>query len=245
MAARTAHVHGRKPGSARSCTFNSLERIGSTAHWSPRLASRVTTWHFAPAIRRLTFATHVTCSAGWVGAVVVFLALASIALISEDERTVRGAYLVMAPATWLVLVSLAHASLLSGIALSLGTPWGLFRHYWVVLKLAITLFSTVILLIYMGTFRQMAGVAADPVVQLGLVRNPSPVVHAVLALILLLIATWLAVYKPFGATPYARRINLQGSGDSSTAAVPGRPFLRTRRPGHRFGCTSSALPYLW
>jgi hypothetical protein len=72
----------------------------------------------------------------------------------------------------------------------------------------------------MGTFRQMAGVAADPVVQLGLVRNPSPLVHAVLALILLLIATWLAVYKPFGVTPYARRINRQGSGDSSAAAVP-------------------------
>jgi hypothetical protein len=85
---------------------------------------------------------------------------------------------------------------------------------------AITLFSTVILLIYMGTFRQMAGVAADPVVQLGLVRNPSPVVHAVLAPILLLIATSLAVYKPFGVTPYARRINRQGSGASSTAAVP-------------------------
>jgi hypothetical protein len=174
---------------------------------------------FAPAIRRLTFATHVTASAGWIGPVLVFLALASIALISEDERTVRGAHLVMAPAAWLVLVPLAHASLVSGIALSLGTPWGLFRHYWVVLKLAITLFSTVILLIYMGTFRQMAGVAADPVVQLGLVRNPSPVVHAVLALILLLIATWLAVYKPFGVTPYARRINRKGSGVTSAAAV--------------------------
>ena len=38
---------------------------------------------FAPAIRRLTFATHVTASAGWIGAVLVFLALASIALISD------------------------------------------------------------------------------------------------------------------------------------------------------------------
>src|SRR5688572_13631758 len=175
---------------------------------------------FAPALRKFTLRTPVSTSVAWIGAVLVFLALAAIALVSEDEGTVRGAYLVMAPAAWLVLVPLAHASLLSGIALSLGTPWGLFRHYWVVLKLAITLFSTVILLIYMGTFRQMAGVAADPVVQLGLVRNPSPVVHAVLALILLLIATWLAVYKPFGVTPYARRINRQGSGDSSAADVP-------------------------
>jgi hypothetical protein len=126
-------------------------------------------------------------------------------LTSEDEDTVRGAYLVMAPAAWFVLVPLAHASLLSGIALSLGTAWGLFRHYWVVLKLAITAFSTVILLVYMGTFQQMAGVASDPVVDLGLVRNPSPIVHAILALILLVAATVLGVYKPFGTTPYGRR----------------------------------------
>lgn len=158
-----------------------------------------------PALRRFTFTTHITSSVGWVGAVVAFLALAIIGLTSPDERTVRGAYLVMAPAAWFVLVPLAHASLLSGVALSLGTTWGLFRHYWVVLKLVITVFSTVILLIYMGTFRQMAGIAADPVVDLGLVRNASPMVHAILGLILLLIATVLGVYRPLGLTPYGTR----------------------------------------
>jgi uncharacterized membrane protein len=140
-----------------------------------------------------------------MGAVLVFLALAAIGLSSQDERTVRGAYLVMAPAAWFVLVPLAHASLVTGLALSLGTPWGLIRHYWVVLKLVITLFSTVILLIYMGTFGQMAGLAADPIVELGLVRNPSPLLHASLALVLLIGATVLAIYKPFGLTPYGAR----------------------------------------
>ena len=115
----------------------------------------------------------------------------------------------MAPAAWFVLVPLAHASLLSGIALSLGTPWGLFRHYWVVLKLGITVFATVILLIYMGTFRQMAGVAADPVMDLAVVRNASPIVHAILALVLLLAATVLGVYKPFGMTAYGRRKQIE------------------------------------
>jgi hypothetical protein len=159
----------------------------------------------APGLRRLTYTTHITSSVGWIGAVLVFLALAVIAMISQDERTVRGAYLVMAPAAWFVLVPLAHASLLSGIALSLGTAWGLFRHYWVVLKLLITVFATVILLIYMGTFRQMAGIAADPVVDLEFVRNASPIVHSVLAFILLIAATVLGVYKPFGMTPYGAR----------------------------------------
>ena len=160
---------------------------------------------FAPTLRKFTFTAHITSSVGWVGAALVFLALAAVGLLSDDEKTVRGAYLVMAPAAWFVLVPLAHASLVSGIALSLGTPWGLIRHYWVVVKLAITLFSTVILLIYMGTFRQMAGVAADPVVELGLVRNPSPLLHAILALMLLIAATVLAIYKPFGMTPYGTR----------------------------------------
>ena len=80
-----------------------------------------------PALRRFTFTTHITSSVGWVGAALAFLALAVIGFTSDDAVKVRGAYLLMAPAAWFVLVPLAHASLLSGIVLSLGTTWGLFR----------------------------------------------------------------------------------------------------------------------
>ena len=172
-----------------------------------------------PALRRFTFTTHITSSVGWVGAALAFLALAVIGFTSDDPLKVRGAYLLMAPAAWFVLVPLAHASLLSGIALSLGTTWGLVRYYWVVLKLGITVFATVILLIYMGTFRQMAGVAADPVVDLEVVRNGSPIVHAILALVLLVAATVLGVYKPFGTTAYGER-RLQEQRRSVSALVP-------------------------
>ena len=186
---------------------------------------------FAPALRKFTFTTHITSSVGWIGAVLAFLALALIGLTSEDEATVRGAYLVMAPAAWFVLVPLAHASLLSGIAISLGTPWGLIRHYWVVLKLLITAFATVILLIYMGTFRQMAGLAADPIVDLGLVRNPSPVLHAILALALLLIATVLGVYKPFGMTPYGSRKQAAERRPAAGASAFSGPLRSIRSTG--------------
>jgi hypothetical protein len=71
------------------------------------------------ALRRFVFTTHVTSSVGWVGAVLVFLALSLIGLTSPNEATARGAYLVMAPAAWFVLVPLAHASLLTGVAISL------------------------------------------------------------------------------------------------------------------------------
>ena len=158
-----------------------------------------------PSVKRLALTAHITASVGWVGAALVFLAVAALGLTSGEALVVRGAYMVMEPAAWLVLLPLAVASLLTGIVVSLGTPWGLFRHYWVVLKLLITVFSTAVLLIYMQTFSEMAGVAADPGVALARVRNPSPVLHAILALVLLMTATVLAIYKPLGLTAYGRR----------------------------------------
>ncbi len=72
-------------------------------------------------------------------------------------------------------------------------------------KLSITVFITVVLLLYTETFRVMADVAADPALALASVRNPSPIIHAVLALIVLIVATVLAVYKPKGMTRYGWR----------------------------------------
>jgi hypothetical protein len=158
-----------------------------------------------PGLRRLALTAHVTASVGWLGAVACFLALGVVALTSQDPRAVRGVYLVMEPAGKLVLVPLAFASLLTGLIQSLGTVWGLFQHYWVVFKLLINVVANVVLLLYLETFRAMAGVAADPSADLGMVRNPSPVLHAALALVLLLVATVLAVYKPRGITRYGQR----------------------------------------
>jgi hypothetical protein len=135
----------------------------------------------------------------------VFLGLAVVGLTSPNAQTVRGAYLVMEPAAWFVLVPLAFASLLTGLVQSLSTTWGLFRHYWVVFKLVINVVTTIVLLVYMETFSFMAGVAADPNAELGVVRNVSPVLHAGAALLLLVVATTLAVYKPRGVTRYGRR----------------------------------------
>jgi hypothetical protein len=112
---------------------------------------------------------------------------------------------VMEPAAWLVLVPLAFASLLTGLIQSLGTTWGLFRHYWVVFKLLLNLMATIVLLTYMETFAVMADVAADPSADLGMVRNASPGLHASLALLVLVVAVVLAVYKPRGMTRYGRR----------------------------------------
>jgi DMSO/TMAO reductase YedYZ heme-binding membrane subunit len=158
-----------------------------------------------PRLRKIALTAHVAASVGWLGAVAAFLGLGIIGLASDDADTVRAVYLAMEPAAWLVLVPLAFASLLTGLVQSLGTTWGLFRHYWVVFKLVINVFATIVLLLYMETFSSLAGVAADPTTDLDRVRSASPVLHAALALLLLLVATTLAVYKPQGMTSYGRR----------------------------------------
>lgn len=158
-----------------------------------------------PWLRKLALTAHVTASVGWIGAVVAFLALAAIGLTNQDPQTIRGAYLVMRPAAWLVLIPLALASLLTGLASSLGTTWGLLRHYWVIFKLVLNLFASLVLVVYLETFELMADAAANPSVDLGSVRNPSPLLHAALALIVLLVAAVLGVYKPRGMTRYGWR----------------------------------------
>jgi hypothetical protein len=158
-----------------------------------------------PSMRRFALTAHVAFSVGWLGAIAAFLALAVVGLTSQDAETVRGVYLVMEPAAWLILVPIAFASLLTGLVQALGTSWGLFRHYWVLFKLVINLLATAVLLLYMQTFDAMARLAADPNADLNTVRSLSPALHAALALVLLLVATTLAVYKPRGMTPYGQR----------------------------------------
>lgn len=184
-----------------------------------------------PRLRRFALTVHVTSSVGWVGAVAAFIALAVAVLVTEDVQVVRGAYFAMELTGWAVLVPLSLASLLSGLVQSLGTTWGLFRHWWVLAKLLINLVATAVLLGFMGELGPLVVVAADPRSSTGdllLLRNPSPLVHAVLALVVLLVAVTLAVFKPWGRTRYGRRKQHEHHTEAATTRerAPAQPELR-------------------
>src|SRR5260370_8638769 len=101
-----------------------------------------------PGFRKVMLTAHVTSSIGWFGAVSAFLALAIVGMTSQDRDLVRAAYLVMGLTTWFVIVPLALVSLLTGVVSSLGTRWGLFRYYWVLMKFVITILSTLWFLLH-------------------------------------------------------------------------------------------------
>jgi len=156
-----------------------------------------------PRLRKLGLTVHVATSVGWLGAILAYVALNAVALGGKDVQAVRAAYLMMEPVAWYAVVPLAIASLVSGIVQSLGTSWGLFRHYWVLISLTITALATLVLLLHMRDVGRLAQRAADPTTdptELG-----GDLVHAVGGLLVLLVPLVLNIYKPRGLTRRGRR----------------------------------------
>jgi hypothetical protein len=159
-----------------------------------------------PGLRKFALTMHITFSVGWIGAVAAYIALDVTTVISQDVQTVRAAYLAMALTARYVIVPLAIASLLTGLLMSLGTRWGLFRHYWVLISLLLTVMATAVLLVETRTINHLAGIAANPATSGNDLRGlESTLVHSVGGMVVLLVVMWLNVYKPRGLTAYGWR----------------------------------------
>lgn len=176
-----------------------------------------------PALRKLNLTAHITSSVGWLGAVASFLVLSIAGLISENAETVRSAYLAMNLIGLSIIVPLSLAAMLTGLVQSLGTRWGLFRHYWVLVKLTLTIGATTLLLLHQ--FTAVAGAARRVTVaeaiqpevgQLG----TQLVGDAGLAVAVLLVITILSVYKPWGRTLYGRRKQQEEEGRETLSGTP-------------------------
>jgi hypothetical protein len=155
-----------------------------------------------PGLRKAVLTAHVTTSVGWLGAVAAYLVLDIATRVSQDVTTVRGAYIAMELTVRYAIVPLALAAVLIGILNALGTPWGLFRHYWVLIKLGLTVVATWVLLqeaSVVGRFADLAATSADPRA-LG-----STLVHSGGGLLILLTTTVLSVFRPRGVTRYGWR----------------------------------------
>lgn len=167
----------------------------------------------SPRLRKLVLTVHVVTSVGFPGAVACFLVLAVLGLTTSDVQVIRAAYLAMERIAWIAIIPLCFATLLTGIISSLGTNWGLFRYYWIVVKLLITIPSTAILLVHMRPIEYMADAAMGSMSGADLRKLQLQLILASAAAVLvLLVATALSVYKPRGLTRYgARKLDEQRS----------------------------------
>jgi uncharacterized membrane protein len=157
-----------------------------------------------PALRRAALAVHVITSVGWIGAVVAYLALGIAAAVSNLPQTVRAAWIAMELTGWVAVVPLGVLAFLTGLVMSLGTVWGLVRHYWVIFAFALTTVALTVLLLHMPSVTATASTARNAddaaVLQLG-----GDVLHPALGLVVLVVVAVLNLYKPRGTTRYGQR----------------------------------------
>src|SRR5262249_14267575 len=166
---------------------------------------RVTSAAMTPSVRKLVLTAHITASVGWIGALAVFFAHAIASVVSESDQIVRAASLAMGLTTWLVIMPLSIATVVTGVVQALGSAWGLLQHYWIVFKLVLTTIATAVLLLKMQPISHLADAAAQTTFSSGDLAGlrTSLTVHAAGGLVVLLTALALAVYKPAGLTRWS------------------------------------------
>lgn len=171
----------------------------------------------SPRLRKAVLTAHVVTSVGWLGAVLAYIALDVTAVTGTDVARVRAAYLAMDMTAVNAIIPLAIVSVLIGVVNAIGTPWGLFRHYWVLVKLLLTLVATAGLLLQSRTIRSLAAAAeasSDPT------ALPGTLPHSLGGLAVLLLVMLLSIYKPRGVTRHGwRKQQERQSGERSSATA--------------------------
>jgi hypothetical protein len=143
-----------------------------------------------PRRARLALLTaHITVSVGLLGDAAGFLAVA-VRLASTYEPVARGELLnVLNMFSLFFGIPLSVATLVSGLALGLGTKWGVFRYPWVVAKLALIVSVMVVGGVVLGPAQEAVRHGGTDAVR-HLVAGGA---YDVLALA---VATGLSVFKP-------------------------------------------------
>lgn len=152
-------------------------------------------------LRTPLLVAHIATSVGFFGAVAVFFCLAVTGLMVSDVALANASYAVMPQITWSVILPLAAVSLIVGILQSVLSPWGLVRHYWVVVKLAMTVVIAGVLILQTGTIERLGDAGTQAAIEsAGRAARCSVVLHSGVGLVALLVTLVLSVAKSKGLT---------------------------------------------
>jgi hypothetical protein len=155
--------------------------------------------------RKALLVLHIATSVGFLGAVSVFFALAVTGMMVSDPGLANASYAVMPRVTWFVIVPLAAAALAIGILQSLLSPWGLVRHYWVIVKLAMTVLIAGVLMLQTSTIDRLGALAQQADLGSALQARYSVLFHSGAGIVALLVVLVLSVVKPRGLTGWGFR----------------------------------------
>ena len=140
---------------------------------------------------------HIVCSVGLLGATCSSLLLALVAATADDPQLAHSAYRLMSTQSLVFGIPLSFLSLFSGIALGLGTKWGVLRYRWTAAKLGL-----IVLVIFNGAL----GIGPTTEARIDGDGSAWALVAIVSASVLMLLtAVALSVFRPGGRLRPAAR----------------------------------------
>jgi hypothetical protein len=139
-----------------------------------------------PPMRKLILTVHVITAVGWLGVDLVMLTFGIAGLAGADPDLVYPAQSLIGRALFTPLSAIVW---LIGVLNAVLTPWGLFKHTWVVVKLAVT--TLMLFLVVFLLYPQLGGVPEGP-------DRVNLVVAPAVSTSLMIFATVLSTYKPWG-----------------------------------------------
>ncbi len=156
-------------------------------------------WRMRPRTRKGVLVAHIVAAGAWIGLDVMLGVLVFTPLLTSDTTVAALCYQVMPLLFWPILVS-GLASLVTGLVLGMGTHHGLVRHWWVLVKLVLNIVLTALVIVLLGPGMDEAAeagrqIAAGAPVDTDLSNMVFPPIVSGTSLV---VATVLAVYKPWG-----------------------------------------------
>jgi hypothetical protein len=171
---------------------------------------RNTTWRLSPTLRKAMLVLHVISGVGWMGVDIALLVLLISARTTSDPILVASGLNALRMIVPVAVPPLSISSVVTGLILGLGTPWGLLRYWWVLVKLVLSLIMTILVfvalvpgvnsisvLVATGTSADTLRASLGPLLT-GLLFPP------IVSFLMLGIATILSIFKPWRRTPWNR-----------------------------------------
>lgn len=150
--------------------------------------------------RNLLVWMHVLTSVGWMSQALALAVLLTVGLSTRDPGLRVSAVTMAEVLDEHLLLYMGNASAFTGLMLSALTPWGYFRHWWVLTKFAITLVQLNVGIFLLSPNLQAAVRAAEHAQPL----PPSLAAGALLMASAIAFQAWASVAKPWGRTPWTR-----------------------------------------
>ena len=146
-------------------------------------------WSLSRPARNALLTAHIVFSVALLGDSAGYLAVAIRTSTLDDPALVHDSVKTLNMFSLVFGIPLSFAALLTGVALGIGTRWGVLRYPWVVTKLII-----VVTVLLVGAF--VLGPASDALLDGGEDTTGRLIAGATYDVVALTLATGLGVFKP-------------------------------------------------